>query len=111
SLGVVHVFQVSLGGGGDKTFRADGIVSTQLPVPDTESTESWQDENRANIEAVHYVAATGRCLWAARGGAGYAGGDALCEEVWLRSAQFDPDSGRLDISSVEDKTIPNLGRT
>lgn len=105
-------------------FMAQHVAKGQLPVPEGESTKSWMDANRTNIEATRYIpsgspclrhligdTSTGVFLWGARGGQDYAGVKGGSSSVWLRWAPFDAASATVDEAKMGQSSLPNLGET
>ena len=121
SLGEMHTFilqQSTEGGFAGNDFLAKHVAKGQLPVPEDESTGSWRDANRTNIEAMrfvkfgtsaHFPSKSGTILWGARGGNGYAGKEGGSPTVWLRHAPFDAETCTVDMSQLVETTLPNLG--
>lgn len=113
SLGVTHVFILQQKEAGGSTFVAKQVSTGQLPVPKGESTGSWQDANRTNIEAMRCGTGLDGTLmigWGGRGGEDYAGKE-TSDRVWLRWAPFDPATGMADESKMKSTTLKNVGPT
>lgn len=110
SLGKLFVFKLERTSDGELSIKK--IARGQLPVPSSESTTSWREPNRTNIEAMcvtpdglggHVIS------WGARGGKGYAGVPGDRAEVWWRRAPFDPRTAVVDESRMQEGVLRCVG--
>jgi len=102
SLGRMYTFTLVFS---DGDLECVDVAQGQLPVPPNESTASWKDANRCNIEATWLMhdalSPTGKTVfWAGRGG------DALSS--WYKCAHYNPQTASVDEDSVIDGCVNNV---